>query len=93
MLRRFHHLAIFFFRELRFDFRFKPDRREDFFLTLFDQLCHFFQFFTGLFIGLFQIICHHTCDEKNLLAVVVECDHIIKQHQIQIPEILLFLIF
>ena len=58
-----------------------------------DKLCHFLQFLYCRFIRCLKVICHHAGDQENFLFEVIKYDHLVKKHQVHIPEILLFFIF
>ena len=75
-----HHLCIFFFRKFRLYFWLKSQRFKFHMLPVSDQLRHFLQFLYCFLVGGFQIICHHTCNQKYFLSEKVKYDHLIKKH-------------
>ena len=62
------------------DWKVKSQRFKFHMLPVSDQLRHFLQFLYCFLVGGFQIICHHTCDQKYFLSEMVKYDHLIKKH-------------
>ena len=88
-----HHLTVFRFRELWPDIGLQLQFFEFHIRSGFQKLCHLYQFSFCLLIRRFQIIGHHSGDQQHFLTVMIKGNHLIEQHQIHIPEILLLFIF
>ena len=65
------------------------NRRKFHFIFLFDQICHVLQLLLGFLVRNIYIFRFYPCDKKQLLSVMVKGDHLVKKHQVHIPEILL----
>ena len=76
----FYHLTVFFFRELRLNGGLQLQGWKFLLLSLSDQICHLLQFLFCLSKRVLQIICHHPCDQKHLLSVMIKGNDLVKEH-------------